>query len=100
LDTFLRAAVLAVPQARKNSMFGHNPPAYVLGLKREGQPLSLVNAFESPVRGNGGYVQASIGVLEEHWETLKNLYGFTATEVTLPPKTLDDLVSGLEKQEA
>lgn len=100
LDAFLRAAVLAVPQARKNSMFGHNPPSYMLGLRREGQPLSLVNAFESAVRANGaGYVENSTAKLEQHWETLKSVYGLVATEIKLPPTNLDDLLSGLTKCE-
>ena len=99
LDTFLRASVLAVPEARKNSMFGHNPPVYVLGLKRQGQPLSLVNAFESPVCGNGGYVQKSIDELEKHWNTLKNLYGFKAKEWKLPPTDLDGMIKGLTNGE-
>ncbi len=50
MDTFLRAAILAVPGARKNSMNAHTLPGYVLGLvKDKGQPLQLINAFEKPV---------------------------------------------------
>jgi CRISPR system Cascade subunit CasC len=98
VDAFLRASVLAVPQARKNSMFGHNPPAYVLGLQRQGQPLSLVNAFETPIRGSGGYVQCSIEELKKHWETLKKLYGLEATEIELPPKSLNEVVQGITEE--
>ena len=50
VETFLRAAILAVPGARKNSMNAHTLPGYVLGLvKDKGQPLQLINAFEKPV---------------------------------------------------
>ena len=95
IRSFVRASLLAVPSARKNSQFGHNPPAYVLGLRREGQPLSLINAFESPVRSTGGYVTASITALKSHWESLKSLYALTAAEIELPPATIADFLSGL-----
>jgi CRISPR system Cascade subunit CasC len=98
LDGFLRAAVLAVPNARKNSMFGFNPPSYVLALRRSGQPLSLANAFERPVSGgrDGGYVKASEEALAAHWTGVKGLYSLKCdAEAALPPKTLDDLVATL-----
>jgi len=95
VDTFLRVSVLAVPQARKNSMFGHTLPAYVLGLQHIGQPLSLVNAFENPIRGSDGYVQCSTDKLKKHWETLKNVYGLKANEIEMPPNSLDELMQGL-----
>ncbi len=95
---FLRAAILSVPGARKNSMFGFNPPAFVLGLRRTGQPLSLVNAFETPVRSSHGYINKSIEALKKHWESLKNLYSLgrdTTAENEMPPTSLDDLIDGL-----
>ncbi len=97
LSTFLRAAVLAVPSARKNSMFGFNPPLFILGVRRGGQPISLVNAFEKPVKvGEGGYAEASKTALDEHWKTLKALYCLQAdVEVQLPPDNLDDFITKL-----
>ncbi len=92
---FLKAAILAVPPARKNSMFGDNPPGYILGLRRTGQPLSLVNAFETPVHGTNGYLAPSTDRLREHWENLKTLYcledGVTA-QTELPPANINELV--------
>jgi CRISPR system Cascade subunit CasC len=99
LDAFLRAAIMAVPPARKNSMFGFNPPALVLGFRRTGQPLSLVNAFEKPVRSNSGYVEESVRVMQEHWSKLNGLYKlFDPTrdvEVQLPPDNLDACIERL-----
>lgn len=97
LNAFIRAAVLAVPRARKNSMFGFSPPAYILGLRRSGQPISMVNAFERPVTGSkDGYVDASINALKGHWSNLKGLYCLkTDTEAELPPDNLDALISKL-----
>lgn len=95
VNTFLKAAILAVPVARKNSMFGFNPPASVLGLRRRGQPLSLVNAFEIPVRSGNGYLEESKQKLLEHWQSLKKIYNLTAdVEAELPP---DDLATLFEK---
>lgn len=97
LAAFLRAAVLAVPNARKNSMFGFNPPAYVLGVRRTGQPISLVNAFEKPVIADkGGYVKPSEAALKAHWSDLKNLYCLKTDEETeLPPDNLNALIAKL-----
>ncbi len=92
VDTFLHAAVLAVPGARKNSMNAHTLPGYVLGLvKDKGQPLQLVNAFENPVRAKNGLMDASIAALKEHHEQLKKTWGIKlSAEVAIPDKPLDD----------
>lgn len=76
LAVFLRSVLESVPGARKNSMFGFTLPQYALGVVRRGQPLSLVNAFEIPVKAEkgGGYVEPSMKKLEEHWTTLKTQY--------------------------
>jgi len=88
LDTVLRSALLAVPGARKNSMFGFNPPASVLGLRRRGHPLSLVNAFEEPIKARGeGYIKPSIERLESHLRALREAYALPAdVEERIPPK--------------
>ncbi len=61
VGTFLRAAILAVPGARKNSMNANAGVEYVLGIvKDKGQPLQLVNAFEEAVRSKNGLVPPSV----------------------------------------
>lgn len=77
LENFIRAAILANPAARKNSMFGQTLPSYVLALKRTGQPLSLANAFESPVEAKrgSGFVEPSIEALKKEWADLKAAFG-------------------------
>jgi CRISPR system Cascade subunit CasC len=72
VEAFLRAVVLAVPGARKNSMNGATLPVYVLGLvKEQGQPLQLVNAFETPVSSRSGFTTPSVEALKTHHEQLK-----------------------------
>ncbi len=79
VDAFLRATILAVPSARKNSMNAATLPCYVLGLvKDKGQPLQLVNAFEKPVSSKNGLMDASIAALKEHHEQLKKTWGIKA----------------------
>jgi CRISPR system Cascade subunit CasC len=92
VDTFLRAAILAVPGARKNSMNAHTLPGYVLGLvKDKGQPLQLVNAFEKPVSSKSGLMDASITALNEHHGQLKKTWGIKpSAEVAIPDKPLDE----------
>jgi CRISPR system Cascade subunit CasC len=92
VGAFLRAAVLAVPGARKNSMNAHTFPGYVLGLvKDHGQPLQLINAFETPVRPKNGLMDASIEALKKHHEQLKNTWGIKpALEVAIPERPIDE----------
>jgi len=91
VDAFIRAAVLAVPHARKNSMNAHTAPAYVLGVVKDaGQPLQLVNAFESPVRSKDGLIAPSIEELRRHHEELKKTWGIATTdEVVIPDVDLN-----------
>jgi len=98
LETFIRSSMLAVPGARKNSMFGFGPPAFVLGLRRRGQPLSLVNAFEKPVwPGRAGFIEPSVERLESHFAEVSATYALVkpASEERLPPRNIDELVGGL-----
>ncbi len=62
VEAFIRATILAIPSARKNTMNGNTLPTYVLGIVREkGHPIQLVNAFENPVRRTEkGYVAESV----------------------------------------
>lgn len=99
MHNFIRATVLANPVARRNSMFGNSLPAYILGVKRSGQPLSLANAFEEPVfAGNNGYVATSVAKMLAEWEGLKKTFAIcTDAEVSVAKEgeTLDTLISAL-----
>ncbi len=96
LKSFIKAVILAVPNARKNSMFGWTPPSYVLGLRREGQPISLANAFEKPIRSKDGIVDDSKKALDTEWEKMKSVFGEKASvEECLPNKSLDELIKAL-----
>lgn len=98
VEAFLHASIMAVPEARKNSMFGINPPEYVLGINRTGQPLSLVNAFEKPIRSKDGYVSQSIEALIAKWTHLEATYCLkdqVKKQVEMPEKNLDAFLNEL-----
>lgn len=96
IAAFIKATVMAVPGARKNSMNASVPPSYVLGIYKDGgQPVQLINAFEAPVRG-AGLVVASRKALEEHHASLKTTWGIaTIEEVAVPDAPLSILVEKL-----
>jgi CRISPR system Cascade subunit CasC len=93
---FIEATVMAVPGARKNSMNASVPPSYVLGIyKAKGQPVQLINAFESPVKG-AGLVDSSLKALTAHYAQLKETWGITTTEeVAVPEVSLAKLLEKL-----
>ncbi len=98
LNVFLRAVLEAVPGARKNSMFGYTLPQFALAFVRQGQPLSLINAFEKPIKADreGGYVAPSIEELKKHWDKMKKAYCLTCKgEFTLDDESswLDSIVT-------
>jgi CRISPR system Cascade subunit CasC len=74
--TFLEAVLKAVPSARQNAMNANCEVGYALGLYRDkGQPLQLVNAFESPVRPFNGLLLPSIRAMLLHYGDLKEYLG-------------------------
>jgi CRISPR system Cascade subunit CasC len=96
-DAFLRATLLAVPGARKNSMNANTLPAYVLGVvKDKGQPIQLINAFEEPVWSKDGLAAKSVEALKAHYEHLKTTWGVaTVAEFAIPDVTLDAFCKGI-----
>jgi CRISPR system Cascade subunit CasC len=91
VDGFLRATILAVPGARKNSMNAHTLPCFVLGLvKDKSQPIQLINAFEKPVASKNGIADASIEALKAHHDLLKKTWGIKPTlEKAIPETDID-----------
>ena len=98
VTSFIHAALMAVPSGRKNSMFGFNPPAFALGLRRTGQPISLVNAFETPIRSSKGYIQESSKLMMDHWTSLMNTYCLgknVEVSTSMPENNLEKFIQNL-----
>ena len=99
VDAFIRATLMAVPGARKNSMNACTLPGYALGIyKAQGQPVQLVNAFESPVRPRSGLLDASVEALKSHHSKLKETWGISCeVEVTIPDINLHAFCEALTR---
>ena len=80
VKTFLKAAIQAIPSARKTTMNGNTVPVYVLGVVREkGHPIQLVNAFESPVRPSmQGFAVESVNRMNAEYSDIKKTWGIDA----------------------
>lgn len=99
VGAFIRATLMAVPGARKNSMNAATLPAYVLGIvKDKGQPIQLINAFESPIRAQGGITAVSIKAMQGHHASMKTTWGIKPViEVAIPDTNLDTFCAELVK---
>lgn len=71
---FLEAVVQAMPTGKQNSFAAHARPDFILGVVRSSGPMSLANAFVSPVRGQDP-IQSSIDALVGYLERLNQMYG-------------------------
>ena len=98
LENFIRACVTANPVARRNAMFGYTLPSCVLALRRKsGQPLSLANAFESPVKaGRNGVVSESETAMLNEWDSLKSTFGLPEDAKSIVKKGGDSLDKMIE----
>lgn len=76
LLAFLKASVQAIPTGRQNTFAAHNLPSFVGIAVHDGQPVSLANAFEVPVKaGLQGLAAASVIALQNHADQLRAAYG-------------------------
>lgn len=77
---FAESFIQARPSGKQNTFAAHSLPAFVLFVVREkGQPVSLVNAFEQPVKPSATTGQSltdgAITALSAHYSRLKKMYG-------------------------
>jgi CRISPR system Cascade subunit CasC len=95
---FVKATLKAVPGARKNSMNATTLPGFVLGIVRDkGHPVQLVNAFEKPLRVNGGkgFFEISIAALKNEYDRINTTWDLKADELactTIPEKKLAEFL--------
>lgn len=76
-DAFLQAFVHAIPTGKQNTFAAHNPPSLVFAIVRDGQPVSLANAFVKPVTPKNGesLIEKSIEALDDFYGRLVKMYG-------------------------
>jgi CRISPR system Cascade subunit CasC len=71
----LRLLATVVPSGKQRSMAAHNPAEFAL-VSLADQPISLANAFETPIK-NGhdeGFLPPSIAALASYWHTVNSKY--------------------------
>ena len=69
IDLIVRCFAQVTPFAKQTTFAAHNFAEFVM-VTRADQPLSLANAFRSPVTNDGQVMQSSISQLVSHYDTL------------------------------
>jgi len=79
VKAFADAFVQALPSGHQNGFAAHTRPAAVMAVVRQGQPVSLVDAFEAPIAPKGGasLLENAVKALDTHWADLTKMYGET-----------------------
>lgn len=77
VKAFVQAFVQAIPSGHQNSFAAHTPPALVMIVVRKSQPISLVDAFEEPIRPRDGksLLDNAVTAIDTHWADLTKMYG-------------------------
>lgn len=77
IKAFADAFVQAIPSGHQNGFAAHTRPAAVMAVVRQGQPVSLADAFEDPVSPKNGasLLANAIGAMDAHWADLATMYG-------------------------
>lgn len=76
---FCQAFVWALPSGFQNSFAAFTLPTLAFAVVRKGQPISLVDAFESPARPSGGLSLTAKAVkqFDTHWADMLSMYRFS-----------------------
>lgn len=72
---FLRQFVVAEPTGKQNTANAHTRASLVAVTMRTDRPVSYANAFDAPVDGTDGYINASISALNEYVGEENNIFG-------------------------
>lgn len=77
LEVFVKGFCLSMPTGKQNTFANRTVPEAIVVSVRDDQPVSLVGAFEQPVRTDDvhGYLGRSIEALAEHARAVESTYG-------------------------
>jgi len=76
LEVFIKGFCLSMPTGKQNTFANRTLPEAVVVSVRDDQPVSLVGAFEKPIRTNAdGYLARSVEALAEHARAIGDNYG-------------------------
>lgn len=66
VEAFVRSFIAAMPSGKQNTFANGTRPSAVVLTVAEGQPTSLVGAFERPIRSADGYLAPAVKALASH----------------------------------
>ncbi len=77
---FIEGAVEAIPTGKQTSFAAQNRPEFIMAVVRQNSaPLSLANAFATPVKvsnnGKDNLIQKSVTALSKYYKDIKDMYG-------------------------
>jgi CRISPR system Cascade subunit CasC len=76
-EAFVEAFIKSVPTGHQHQCAHHTVPSMAMIVVRNGQPISLVDAFEKPVRPSydSSLIETAIEQLDAHWQYMTEMYG-------------------------
>lgn len=91
---FVKAFIDARPSGKQNTFAAHTPPSFVMAVARDhGQAVSLVNAFESPVKPDGEFSlsQQALKKFCSHYSKLNKMYSFEGKSSFVTHDDIEDI---------
>lgn len=73
IKLFVKAFVESMPEGKINTFANQTLPSAILVTLREDRPVSLVTAYEKPIKSNDGYVDKSIKEMINEYEKVKKI---------------------------
>jgi CRISPR system Cascade subunit CasC len=86
LKLFVKSFVMSLPTGKINTFANQTIPDALIVSIRPDRPVNLVNAFENPVKSQGGYVTESISRLKTEFEKINRF-----AEVPIATFTVGDI---------
>lgn len=83
LKLFVEAFVKSLPSGNINSYANQTIPNALIVSVRSDRPVNLVNAFESPIQADGGYVSHSISRLKDEFNKINRFVNSPIAAFTL-----------------
>lgn len=88
---FVKSFANSMPTGKANTFANQTLPQLVLVTIRKDRPINLVNAFETPVKGNDGYVKKSIENLIEEFKKTGKFVDEPAASMYVSAEDVDGL---------
>ena len=103
ISAFIKSFILSMPTGKQNPFANKTLPNYIMITIRTDTPVNLVSAFEDPVRSNHGYVEKSVKILEDEYQSIQksglvNKSAITNTHITQTKHIIQYMLIRKEKE--